>query len=57
MVGLGAPVRCARPSRQMDALQRAGCGVGGPVSVDPAHLIQAVMGQVLVLGDSRTRDL
>lgn len=44
-----------RPSAQLDGLQRAGCGVGGAISVDSAHPVQAEGVQVFI--QERRRDL
>lgn len=50
MVGLDV---LGRPSGQVDGLQRAGCGVGGAISVVSAHPVQAELVQVLVLEEGR----
>lgn len=57
VVGLGVLVRCVCPSGQVDGLQRAGCGMGGAISVDSAHPVQAIVVRVFILEDRRTPDL
>lgn len=54
VVGLGVLVWRVCPSTQVDGLQRASGGVGGGISIDPAHPVQAVMGQVFILQQENT---